>query len=266
MSRVDKNRDDYFNRQEFSMWRSILGLFTFSTIVPLNVRTTIDEMAKMTWFWPVINAFVGLLGVIVLFVLNNVLNLPYFLSAVIIYGFFILINGCHHLDGLLDFSDGVMFQGTSKDKIRVMRDSLIGTGAISSLFLTGLITITCYFTFISHGLIWIVLISEMCAKLGLLTTCLTSTPYVNGTGKSFIQYTNKTNYIVSVIICLIIALVINTKLGVFGVIGGILGGALTSLVCKRHMKFATGDVLGASNEIGRMFSLLMMIIPYVLIV
>ena len=47
----------------------------------------------------------------------------------------------------------------------------------------------------------------------------------------------------SVIICLIIALVINTKLGVFGVIGGILCGALTSLVCKRHMKFATGDVL-----------------------
>jgi adenosylcobinamide-GDP ribazoletransferase len=263
MTDIDKTRDDYFREEEgeTSILRSILGLFTFSTIIPLNVYTTIDEMAKMTWFWPLINAFVGFIGVIIAFFLNNILHFPIFLTAVLVYGFFILINGCHHLDGLLDFSDAVMFQGSAEKKISIMRDSLIGTGAISSLFLTALVTISCYFTFIGNHLIWILLISEMCAKLGLLTVCVTSTPYKDGTGRAFIKYMSLPKYVLSVVICLIIATIINPSLGVFGVLGGILGGGITSFVCKRHIKVATGDVLGASNELGRMFSLLIMLIP-----
>ena len=266
MTDIDKTRDDYFIKEKPSVWRSILGLFTFSTIIPINVYTTIDEMAKMTWFWPVINAFVGLLGVIIVYFLKYVLLFPNFLTACLVFAFFILINGCHHLDGLLDFSDAVMFQGTPEKKISVMRDSLIGTGAIASLFLVSIITITCYFTFIGNNLIWILLISEMCAKLGLTTVCATSQPYYNGTGRAFIKYMTIPKYLLSIVICLVIAMIINPYLGAFGVLGGILGGGLTSLICKRHMKVATGDVLGASNEIARMFSLLIMLIPFMAIV
>ena len=63
----EKNNDDYFEKQNPSTLRSIGGLLTFSTILPLNIYTTIDEMAKLTWFWPIINGFIGLIAAIIAF-------------------------------------------------------------------------------------------------------------------------------------------------------------------------------------------------------
>ena len=50
------------------------------------------------------------------------------------------------------------------------------------------------------------------------------------------------------------------QIGIIGIIGGAFGGALTALIAKKHLKIANGDVLGTSNELGRLFSLLAMLI------
>ena len=42
----EENNDDYFEKQSPSTLRSIGGLLTFSTILPLNIYTSIEEMAK----------------------------------------------------------------------------------------------------------------------------------------------------------------------------------------------------------------------------
>ena len=48
-------------------------------------------------------------------------------------------------------------------------------------------------------------------------------------------------------------------IGIIGIIGGAFGGALTALIAKKHLKIANGDVLGTSNELGRLFSLIGML-------
>ena len=63
----EQNNDDYFEKQSPSTLRSIGGLLTFSTILPLNIYTTIDEMAKLIWCWPVLNGLVGLLATSIAF-------------------------------------------------------------------------------------------------------------------------------------------------------------------------------------------------------
>ena len=56
----------------------------------------------------------------------------------------------------------------------------------------------------------------------------------------------------------IIAYLLGGFAGIAGVIGAMISGLLISVVAKRNFVLANGDVLGMSNEVGRLFSLLFM--------
>ena len=75
---------------------------------------------------------------------------------------------------------------------------------------------------------------------------------------------NLKNYVLGLIICFIISVALSLgpgiHIGLLGIIGGAFGGALSALIAKRHLKIANGDVLGASNELGRLFSLMAMLL------
>jgi len=278
MTEKDKEKDDYFPKKNTSLLKSIGGLVAFSTILPLNTHSTIEEMAKVTWFWPIISGFVGLIALAIAYILNFLI-FPYFFTATIIYSFFILFNGFHHLDGLMDIGDALMAHGSPEKKIAIMRDSMIGTGGIGLFFIVAIITIASLASIIAIDQITIlslspiimigpmatIVICEMSGKLGLLSCCLTSKPGLDGTGKHFISSINPLNFLFISIITLIIGYILAGMVGIIGVVGGIFGGALISLIGKRNFTIATGDVLGASNEVGRLFSLIFMLIMAIMI-
>ena len=109
-----------------------------------------------------------------------------------------------------------------------------------------------------------IIVAEIAAKIGLTTCCISSKASDEGIGKYFIEYMNLKNYVIGLIICFIIAAALSLKIGfqiaIIGIIGGAFGGALTALIAKRHLEIANGDVLGTSNELGRLFSLIGMLI------
>lgn len=266
----DKNNDDYFEKQSPSTLRSIGGLLTFSTILPLNIYTTIDEMARLTWFWPVLNGLIGLIATIIAFILAKLIHFDPILIAAIIYGFLLLINGFNHFDGLMDFGDGVMVHGSPEKKLSIMKDPMTGVGGIATGFIAGTITIAAYTSLINYSyavgfnLLLLIIVAEIAAKIGLTTCCICSQASEEGIGKYFIKYMNLKNYVVGLIICFILSvalsLVPGIHIGLLGIIGGAFGGALTALIAKKHLKIANGDVLGTSNELGRLFSLLAMLV------
>ena len=266
----EENNDDYFEKQNPSTLRSIGGLITFSTILPLNVYTTIDEMAKLTWFWPVINGLIGLMATIIAFILTKFIHFDPLLVAAIVYGFLLLINGFNHFDGLMDFGDGVMVHGSPEKKLSIMKDPMTGVGGISTGFIVGTITIASYCSLINYAyavnlnLLLLIIVAEIAAKIGLTTCCICSQSADEGIGKFFIKYMNLTNYVLGLIICFILSaalsIIIGFQIGIIGIIGGAFGGAITALIAKRHLKIANGDVLGTSNELGRLFSLIGMLI------
>jgi adenosylcobinamide-GDP ribazoletransferase len=120
--------------------KGIAGLISFSTIIPLNIHTTIEEMASFTWFWPIIGGLIGIFVGSVGYLSLNIFHLPHLISAAIVYSFAIWFTGFHHLDGLMDMGDGLMVHGEYNKKIEVMRDMSIGTGGISLFFIIAIIT------------------------------------------------------------------------------------------------------------------------------
>ena len=240
-------------------FRGFLGLLSFSTIIPLNIHTSIKEMARFTWLWPIIGGFIGICVGLLGYVLMDLIHIPQLISASLIYSFAIWFTGFHHLDGLIDFGDAVMAHGQPQKKIEIMRDTRIGTGGLAYLFIVGIITFTSIASAPTSIIFFILLVSEIAAKQGIVTCCTFSSSYPNGTGKYFIDAMNIKKLILSLLITIIIGYLALNITGVLGIIGGLLGGIIMTIITRFKFNHATGDILGASNEISRMIALLFMV-------
>jgi len=247
------------NQKKVSKIKSIFGLISFSTILPINIHTSIKEMALFTWIWPMIGALIGIIVGTFGFLLVDLIHLPIFIAAALIYSFSIWFTGFHHLDGLVDFGDGMMVHGSPEKKIDVMRDKRIGTGGIAYLLMVGLITFAAIGSAPSFVIFYIILVSEMAAKMGIVTCATFSEPFPDGTGRSFIESMNKKLLLLSFIITSTVGFLVFNAIGIIGITMGLLAGILIALIAKKKFKWATGDVLGTSNEIARMLALVIMV-------
>ena len=250
--------DDYFEDGEFSPVRSLLGLLTFSTILPINVFTSVEYMTKLTWCWPFLHFFIGILAAICGYFSLEFLHLNQFFTSAIVFAFLMIITGYNHLDGVMDMADGVMVHGDAGRKISVMKDSSVGAGGVATLFLVASLTIAGIYNILDYNFIAGIIVCEMLSKTSLLTTALLSKPLIPGIGSYFIINTNLSNYLVSTVIVTIIAFLIGGVAGVLGVVGAVLSGLIVAGVAKRNFVLANGDVLGMSNEVGRLFALILM--------
>ena len=175
------------NKHEVRKINGFFGLISFSTILPLNIHTTIEEMALFTWIYPIIGVLIGIIVGAFGFLVVDLFHLPRLIAAALIYSFSIWFTGFHHLDGLIDFGDGMMVHGSPEKKIAVMRDKRIGTGGIAYLFIVGLISFAAIGSSPMVLIFYILLVSEMAAKMGIVTCATFSKAFPDGTGKPFIE-------------------------------------------------------------------------------
>ena len=98
----------------------------------------------------------------------------------------------------------------------------------------------------------------MASKTSLITTALLSVPLTPGIGSYFIRETNIANFFASTIIVACIAGLIGGMVGIVGVAGAVVSGIIIAIIARRNFVLANGDVLGMSNEVGRLFALLFM--------
>ena len=141
-----------------------------------------------------------------------------------------------------------------------MRDKRIGTGGLAALLTVALITFTSISSIPAVYILPALFISEIAAKVSLVSCATFSKPFDNGTGKYFIKSMNWKLLTITAIFTLILGFITLKYTGIIGIIGGMIAGLIMFLITRRSFKYATGDILGASNEIGRMLSLLFMVI------
>ncbi|BAW31834.1 MAG TPA: adenosylcobinamide-GDP ribazoletransferase [Methanothermobacter sp.] len=237
------------------MLREIIGLISFLTILPLNIHYNIPKIAKYTWLFPIIGAIIGTIGGIITIILQ-LIKTPPIIIASLIYGFLIWFTGFHHLDGLIDMGDALMAHGTPEDKLKIMKDNRIGTGGLGLFLIIALTTFTCIYSIPIAKLPTIIIISEIGAKMGLVSSCIISKPQEKGIGRHFIKEMDKKKFILSSLLSSIIGFSLLKYQGLIGILASIIGGLFIGAVARKNFKYTTGDVLGASNEFNRMTTLL----------
>lgn len=105
---------------------------------PLSETASAGYLARATGMFPLVGAGVG--GFAALAFLGAAwIGLPPLACAFIAIGLGVLLTGALHEDGLADVADGVGGGRTRDDRLRIMRDSRIGSfGALAMVFSVGL--------------------------------------------------------------------------------------------------------------------------------
>ena len=239
------------------MLKEISSVFSFLTIIPSN-NTNLETTAKYMHVFPIIGIAIGLL------IGSLGFGLSFFLDpmvvALLVVGSIVVITGVHHTDGLADFADGLMTKGKKDKKLRAMKDLSTGSAGIVSVVLYVIGAIIALSLTSGFALFQAILLSEILAKFSMVLMASIGQSAAVGSNSPFTQIMKDKKRLAVACIITIIPLVV-----IGGTVGLILFGASIAvtifLACLSARSFGgiTGDVLGATNELTRLSSLLIFV-------
>jgi adenosylcobinamide-GDP ribazoletransferase len=271
--------------------RVFRGLMAFLTAIPFKMdESFLDISARYMYLFPAIGAIIGLLAGAycyftshILHIFFNTVNALIFsgahqlffeisakgLASFMTIAFLLAVIGLQHTDGLVDVGNALGIRKASlKEKMDIAHVwTVTRTGAFFAL-------IVFFFTFLlifmteADAIIKALIVAEVSAKLAMVTTAWqgTSPPTrledKRGKGRSFIEYMQKNHglYAVSLGISLVVGVALFGLSGAVAVAAGTLVGGAMILLGKHVFGGVNGDVFGATNEVARMFALLVLVI------
>ena len=239
------------------MLREISSVFSFLTIFP-SENATLENIAKYMYVFPIVGIAIGLLVGSFGFGLSFILE-PLLVSLLVVASIAI-VTGIHHADGLADFADGLMVKGSKDRKLKAMKDLSTGSAGIVAivLYLIGLV-VTISLTS-GFDLFRAILISEILAKFSMVLMASLGNSASLGSNSPFVKIMkDKKKLAAAFIIMLIPVIVIGETTGLV-----MLGVAVTITlfllaISTRSFGGITGDVLGATNELTRLASLMVFV-------
>jgi len=239
------------------MLKEIGSVFSFLTIFPSS-NATLENVAKYMYIFPIVGIAIGLLVGSFGFGLSFILD-PLLVSLLVVASLAI-VTGIHHADGLADFADGLMVKGSKDKKLKAMKDLSTGSAGIVGivLYLVGLIiTISLMNGF---DLFKAILISEILAKFSMVLMASLGNSASLGSNSPFVQIMkDKKKLGAAFVIMLIPVIVIGETTGL--VMLGVTVTLTLFLLALSTRSFGgiTGDVLGATNELSRLASLMVFV-------
>jgi adenosylcobinamide-GDP ribazoletransferase len=241
------------------MFKEVKSLFSFLTILtPTMDKDCFTDAAKAMFLFPLVGAFIGLLAGLFGWVTSQFL--PSLVVGALVLGLLLLITGVHHTDGLLDFGDGVMAHGSAERKIEVMHDQLTGAGGLSLGIITFLITALSIAELNTGIIIQGVVVAEVSAKLSMVIGAWAGQAAHQGMASPFLEAMHGKKGNARLIAALVISFGITLPLlwlvGAVALLVAILTSLIMVGISHKHFKGVTGDVLGATNELTRMVSLI----------
>lgn len=235
--------------------------FGFLTTIPVGISMEgIDKLMKHIYLFPVVGAVVGLLLAGFGYVSSAVVP-PILASFVIIISIYYL-TGINHLDGLADFGDGIAAHGTREKKIAAMRDTAVGAGgmlfcmiAILGVF-SSLVLIAEKKEMFPYLIPSALIAAETCAKQTMVTVAAFGKSIHEGFGAMTVDNTKISDFAAGLVFTGVICYLALGSIGIFALIVSQSAGLLVLNTANRHFGGVSGDIVGSSNEIGRLAALL----------
>ncbi len=235
------------------MLREIGSVFSFLTIIPAS-NTNLETVAKYMYIFPIVGIVIGL--IIGSFALGLSLFLDPLIVSLMVVSSLAIITGLHHIDGLADFADGIMAKGNKDKKLQAMKDVSTGSAGILSIVLYVVGMILALSLLSGLVLFQAILLSEILSKFSMVLQASLGRSAAVGSNSPFVQIMKDKRRLVIAGTITIIPLVIiggTTGLIIFG--AGITFTLIILTLSTRSFGGITGDVLGATNEITRLSSL-----------
>jgi len=239
------------------MLKEIGSIFSFLTIFPTS-NANLETVAKHMYLFPIVGIVIGLLVGSLGFGLSFFLD-PLIVSLLVVASL-ALVTGIHHTDGLADFADGLMAKGTKEKKLGAMKDLSTGSAGVVSivLYLVGLIIAISLST--GFQLFLAILLSEIIAKFSMVLMASFAKSASIGSNSPFVELMKNRK---KLLVALTITLIPLISLG--GTTGLIIFTSCSLLtlfiigISSRSFGGITGDILGATNELTRLASLLIFV-------
>ena len=243
---------------------SLRAVISFLTIIPSYSKNESTRMLDLNYIatnmylFPlvgtIIGAIIGCLAYEISFLLQPQL------VGLLITASIIIITGASHTDALADFADGLAAKGRIEVKQKAMRDPAIGSaGAIALiLYIVGMV-ITLSSLYHTIRLFTSIVIAEVLAKYAMVLHAYCGLSAWDGFSSPFTRaMKNKRRFLLATVMMLSIIFLVGSywsfaALGISLAVAAILG-----YVSKRSFGGISGDVLGASNELVRLSSLVVL--------
>lgn len=240
------------------MLREIGSVFSFLTIIPTS-NANLETIAKYMYLFPIVGITIGLLVGGFAYGLSFV-GLEPLIVGLLVMASIAIITGIHHTDGLGDFADGLMAKGSKEKKLGAMKDLSTGSAGVVTivLYIVGMIIALSQSS--GFDLFKAILLSEILAKFSMVLMASIGKSAALGSNSPFVSLMkDKKKLAAALVLTIIPLLVIGGQEGmiVFGA-----GIALTLFLVglsTRSFGGITGDVLGATNELTRLSSLLIFV-------
>jgi adenosylcobinamide-GDP ribazoletransferase len=221
----------------------------------------IQQAAYYMPIFPLIGALIGLLTGMFVWLLEFVLQalIVGFLGV----GTLLLLNGVQHFDGLLDFGDGLMCHGPRKRKLRAMQDPRTGAGGLALGVVVLATTAICIAALTRPNVIQGILVSEAVGKFSMVLEARAGKAAQQGLGSVFVRSMNGSHgnmRLTATFLSVLLVAVLGLRgVGVLAVVAGTAASMLLLSISTKAFGGITGDTMGATNELSRLVSLLVIV-------
>lgn len=227
-------------------FKSVAATFGFCTILPFVNKAEFDCYAKRYYLMPLVGYLTGGVAAGVAFIMNGTSFAAAASIAVIM-----ILYGFNHLDGLLDFGDGLMAHGSREKRIRALKDQNVGAGGVGLVMIVILMT----YSGLSSVLLMpaVLIAAEVCSKFSQVVMIAIGEPLGEGI-HSYVRSSGKKYFIIPAFILCIPVILLPFSVKELCAMGAavIISVLFVYFAATRLFGGVNGDVDGATGEIARM--------------
>ncbi len=240
--------------------KPIQSVLAFLTILPVGKQNQdIYYIAKNMYLFPAAGLVIGsIIGAMALGISDFLHPL---LTGFLITGALVILTGVHHTDALADFADGLMAKGSKEVKHKAMLDPAVGSAGVATLvmYFAGMIIVFNIGFGSSLAIFTSIITAEVIAKYVMVLLANRGISAWEGFSSPFIA-AMKDRYKMIVATGIMVAIVwsASSYAGFIALIISLMLAQLLKYVSSKSFGGVSGDVLGASNEITRLSSFIVL--------
>jgi adenosylcobinamide-GDP ribazoletransferase len=236
--------------------KPIQSVLAFLTILPVGKQNQdIYYIAKNMYLFPAAGLVIGsIVGAMALGISDFLHPL---LTGFLITGALVILTGVHHTDALADFADGLMAKGSKEVKHKAMLDPAVGSAGVATLvmYFAGMIIVFNIGFGSSLAIFTSIITAEVIAKYVMVLLANRGISAWEGFSSPFIAaMKDRYKMIVATGIMAAIVWFASSYAGFIALIISLMLAQLLKYVSSKSFGGVSGDVLGASNEITRLSS------------